>query len=67
MIIAADVNRTTKSKMIEFCRLHGVRCVEFGEKDLLSRAIGKSNYGLFGITKKSFSRAILERMSTEVK
>lgn len=70
LIIAEDLNVSTKSKMIKLCESEGVNYRVISDKESLSSAIGKDNYGLFGVTNKKFSRALIEKIDalyTEVK
>ncbi len=70
LIIAEDLNVSTKSKMIKLCESESVNYRVISDKESLSSAIGKDNYGLFGVTNKKFSRALIEKIDalyTEVK
>ncbi len=62
LIIAEDLNVSTKSKMIKLCESEGVNYRVISDKESLSSAIGKDNYGLFGVTNKKFSRALIEKI-----
>lgn len=62
LIIAVDMNESTKNKMVRLCESEGVTYRVFSNKDSLSNAIGKDNYGLFGVTNKKFSRALIEKI-----
>ena len=62
LIMAEDINETTRRKMIDVCNEHQVKYVTLFDKETLSTAIGKMNYGLFGITSKKFSRAIIDKL-----
>lgn len=62
LLVAEDLNEKTKNKMITLCQENQVSYCELLDKETLSHAIGKTNYGLFGITNKKMSRAILEAM-----
>ncbi len=62
LIIAEDMNESTKNKMVRICESEGVTYRVFSNKESLSNAIGKANYGLFGVTNKKFSRALIEKI-----
>ncbi|OJV64651.1 MAG: hypothetical protein BGO41_13695 [Clostridiales bacterium 38-18] len=62
LIIATDLNESTKSKIITLCESEGVAYRVISDKTTLSNAIGKDNYGLFGVTNKKFSRALIEKI-----
>ncbi len=62
LIIAEDLNETTQYRMKRLCESESVVYKVFSNKESLSKAIGKDNYGLFGVTNKKFSRAIIEKL-----
>lgn len=62
LIIAEDLNESTKSKMVKLCESEGVTYRIFSNKESLSHAIGKVGYGLFGVTNKKFSRALISKI-----
>jgi ribosomal protein L7Ae-like RNA K-turn-binding protein len=63
LLIASDLNETTQNRMKTLCESESVTYKVFSDKEALSKAIGKSNYGLIGITNKKFSRAIIEKIT----
>ena len=66
LIIAEDMNESTRSKMVRLCESEGVTYRIYSNKLELSSAIGKDNYGLFGVTNKKFSRAIIEKIDAQI-
>lgn len=62
LLIATDINETTLKRMITLCESENVTYKQCFTKAELSTAIGKSNYGLFGVTNKKFSRAMIEKL-----
>lgn len=62
LIIATDLNETTLKRMVALCESENVTYRLCGKKEELSYAVGKSNYGLFGVTNKKFSRAMIEKI-----
>ena len=62
MIIAEDLNESTKKKIIQLCESESVSYRVMMDKNELSKAVGKDNYGLFGISNKKFSRALIEKI-----
>ncbi len=62
LIIAEDINETTRNKMVQLCESEQISYRILASKEALSEAIGKHNYGLFGVTNKKFSRALIEKI-----
>jgi len=62
LIIARDLNESTRNKMMLLCESKSVPYRVLATKEVLSHAIGKTNYGLIGITSKNFSRALIEKI-----
>ncbi len=60
LIIASDMNHKTVERMTQLCNNEGVPYKVMMSKTELSSAIGKENVGLFGISNKKFSRALIE-------
>ncbi len=65
LIIAEDMNESTVQKMVKLCETEGVTYRIYSNKLALSCAIGKDNYGLFGVTNKKFSRALIEKIDAQ--
>jgi ribosomal protein L7Ae-like RNA K-turn-binding protein len=59
LIIAEDLGDSAQKKFIRLCEAQGVPYRVLSNKEVLSQAIGKSNYGLFGIANKKFTRALI--------
>lgn len=66
LIIAGDINTSTRDKMVRLCESEGVAYRVISDKDSLSNAIGKDNYGLFGVTNKKFSRALISKIDAQI-
>lgn len=62
LIIAGDLNDSTRSKFERMCDENGVAYRVLSDKETLSQAIGKANYGLFGIANKKFTRALIDKI-----
>ena len=60
LIIADDVGDNTRDKMLQKCETYGIDVVRFGSCEELSKATGKEDKGLFGITEMGFARSIKE-------
>lgn len=60
IILAEDMSDKTKDKFIKLASLYNINIVIFGEIDLLSKCIGKSNKGVFTILDEGFGNKILQ-------
>lgn len=60
IIIAEDASINTKDKFIKLASLYNINIVVFGEMDLLSSSIGKSNKGVFAVLDNGFGNKILQ-------
>ena len=60
IIIAEDTSINTKDKFIKLASLYNINIVVFGEMDLLSSSIGKSNKGVFAVLDNGFGNKILQ-------
>ena len=60
IIIAEDISDKTKDKFINLANMYNINIVVFGEIDLLSKSIGKSNKGIFAVLDKGFGDKILQ-------
>lgn len=60
IIIAEDISENTKDKFIKLASLYNINIVIFGEIDLLSQSIGKSNKGVFAVLDDGFGNKILQ-------
>lgn len=60
VILAEDLSDKTKDKFIKLANLYNINIVIFGEIDLLSNSIGKSNKGIFTVLDQGFSNKILQ-------
>lgn len=58
LIIAADASDNTKDKFVSMAERFNVPYIIYGEREVLSHAIGKFNRAVIGITNKKFSREI---------
>jgi len=66
LIIASDVSKYTLEKFAFLCEKNNIPYFVFGEKEQLSKAIGKINRGVFGIKDKTLAdniKEILESLS----
>ncbi len=62
LIIASDLNESTQNKFKRLCETQSVPYRVLLTKEALSSAIGKQNYGLFGIANKKFTRALMDKI-----
>lgn len=60
VLLAEDLSEKTKDRFIKLASLYNINIVIFGEIDLLSQSIGKSNKGVFTILDEGFSNKILQ-------
>ena len=60
MILAEDASQNTKDKFENLTAETGLGLVFFGEKDVLSKSVGKENKAVFAVTDKGFADKIIE-------
>ncbi|WIF94680.1 L7Ae/L30e/S12e/Gadd45 family ribosomal protein [Caminicella sporogenes] len=60
IIIAEDASHNTLKKMINLCNSNGIPYIIFGNRDMLSKSIGKINRTVLGIKDENFVKKILE-------
>lgn len=62
IILAEDASDNTKEKFQKLAELYQIQIVCFGEKDILSKSIGKVDKVVFAILDKGFSDKILQML-----
>ncbi|MDK2917433.1 MAG: hypothetical protein PWQ37_166 [Candidatus Petromonas sp.] len=60
LIISNDASENTIIKFINLCNSKGVPYIVYGNRETLSKAIGKCNRTVFGVKDKNFANKILE-------
>jgi len=60
MLLAKDASERTKINFEEICRKENIPIVEILTVDILSKAIGKTNKVIIGITDGNFSKEMLK-------
>jgi len=58
VIISIEASEKTKNNVKFLCEKNNVACVEYGEIEFLSQAIGKRNKAIIGIKDSNFASAI---------
>lgn len=58
LIIAGDASENTKSKFEQLALRYNVPFIIWGDREILSHAIGKYNRAVYGVMNKKFSREI---------
>ena len=58
IIIAEDASLNTKDKFLKLAKESGIKSFVFGDINVNSKAIGKKNKAIIGVTDKNFSDAI---------
>lgn len=58
VIIASDSSDRTKEKFKKLCEIYNIPIIIFGDIDVLSKAIGKSNKAILGIEDINLSKEI---------
>ena len=58
VIIAEDASDNTKDKFIQLATRFQVPYIVWGDREMLSHAIGKYNRAVYGISNKKFSREL---------
>lgn len=61
VIVSADASEKSKKNVKYVCTNNGVCVIELSTIDDLSRAIGKKNKAIIGITDKNFANGIYEK------
>lgn len=59
-IIAEDASQNTKEKFIKLSEEYEIQNIVFGEKDYLSKAVGKVDKVVFAIVDKNFADKIMK-------
>lgn len=62
LIVAEDASDRTKKKFNEISRVENVPIYEMFNIEMLSKAIGKKNKAVIGITDVNFSKEIIKRI-----
>jgi len=65
LIITIDASDNTKAKFVQMAERFNVPYIIWGDREILSHAIGKYNRAVYGITSKKFSREI-KRLYDEI-
>ena len=67
LIIANDVGENTSQKLSQKCQSYNVPVVRYGTCEEISKATGKEDKGLFGLTDKGFAESIMREVEKENK
>ena len=59
IILADDVGENTKKKFEQKCSSYGIEIREGIDADRMSKACGKREKGIFGITDKGFAKSLM--------
>ena len=60
VIITEDASDNTRERFISMAERYQVPYIVWGDREILSHAIGKYNRAVYGVTNKKFSREILK-------
>jgi ribosomal protein L7Ae-like RNA K-turn-binding protein len=60
VIITTDASENTRQRFISMSERFQVPYIIWGDREILSHAIGKYNRAVYGVTNKKFSREILK-------
>ena len=66
VIVAKDASGNTKKKFADSCHFYHVPYVEFGDKEMLGKAIGKEFRASVAVTNSGFAKAIGKNLDLEV-
>lgn len=58
VIITEDASDNTKDRFIQLSERYQVPYIVWGNREILSHAIGKNNRAVYGVSNKKFSREI---------
>ena len=64
LIITEDASTNTKERFVAEANRYQVPYIIWGDREILSHAIGKNNRAVYGITNKKFSREIKKLFET---
>lgn len=64
LIITEDASMNTKERFVAEANRYQVPYIIWGDREILSHAIGKNNRAVYGITNKKFSREIKKLFET---
>ena len=65
LIIAGDVGENTRQKLSQKCQSYNVPVVVYGTCEEMSKATGKEDKGLFGLTERGFAESIMREIEKE--
>lgn len=66
VIVAEDASMNTKKKFSDSCHYYRVPYVEYGKKDVIGNAVGKSFRASLAVTDKGFATSIGKNLNLEV-
>lgn len=66
VIVAEDASANTKKNFSDSCHYYCVPYVEFGNKDVLGNAVGKTFRASMAVTDKGFATSIGKNLNLEV-
>jgi len=58
VIITEDASNNTRERFVQLANRYEVPYIIWGDREILSHAIGKINRAVYGVTNKKFSREI---------
>ena len=64
--VVKDASGNTKKKFADSCHFYHVPYVEFGDKEMLGKAIGKEFRASVAVTNSGFAKAIGKNLDLEV-
>ncbi len=62
VVLATDCSHTTKKKIYDKSKTYGVDVIEVLNSDEISRALGKVDIKVIGITDKGFSQLLMQQI-----
>ncbi|HKM43800.1 MAG TPA: ribosomal L7Ae/L30e/S12e/Gadd45 family protein [Limnochordia bacterium] len=66
VLVAQDASSNTYRKFSALAKNHNVRCLLFGEKDLLGQALGQSPRSILGVVDRNFANVIQAQIKESV-
>jgi len=60
VILAGDISENSEEKIVRICNRSNVPYIKIFDRDVISKAVGKSNKTVLGIVDNNFSKKILE-------
>lgn len=62
VLIAKDASEKTKENIIFMCNKYGIKYIEFGEKEMLGKSLGRKVVGVLSVRDKNIASYLLNNL-----